>query len=593
MSCELYKGISRPIDSFVKYFLDVKPYHTKILEILERYNFQENIDVIFDQSLFTEIDFINEPLCKPVGWGVDWDDDCGFDALSCCDLFDCIGGYGLIYDNSVLLASANIVSVDNVNDKIIVEGNLTYDIKFQIDTILNNNSLAIRGDHTSIFNAHSIFLIVPRHTYNIIQTTSQGFVVQGNRSSEFLTRRKFLVYASGNNDAEYNVKNASYDFVSNTTLIEVVEVINNPISLGVIEIKSSNKNNGIYQIDTVSFNGLDTIISVKTSVKQFDIVNDLTHGSVQLRTGFIYPRIVTFDNTLGPSQAEISLKILNSVYNTTTGNTEITVVNNIENLIPYGQLKLYGYGTPGFDADEECSSPKASNVHTIFAEWLKITITELTPPIPSITPTPALTLTPTPTVTLTPTNTSAITPTLTPTITPSVTMTVSPTVTPTPTVTPIIGDFFPMLVAWSTGGFFPFGYGDDMIGYVVYDEQCGYENNSPYHQDITSATIIGGTVKIYGNSGCGATYESCPDGQYIDVEGDSDFLISTTTITSPIPLQSIPPVDPEPIFENILVLNANDIPGYSSVSDGGLLADLIVNTNLGIMQWKIYYNNCI
>ena len=26
----------RPIDAFVKYFLDVKPYHTKLLEVIER-----------------------------------------------------------------------------------------------------------------------------------------------------------------------------------------------------------------------------------------------------------------------------------------------------------------------------------------------------------------------------------------------------------------------------------------------------------------------------------------------------------------------------------------------------------------------------
>ena len=32
-------GISTPIQSFITYFNEVKPYHTKILEVLEQYNF--------------------------------------------------------------------------------------------------------------------------------------------------------------------------------------------------------------------------------------------------------------------------------------------------------------------------------------------------------------------------------------------------------------------------------------------------------------------------------------------------------------------------------------------------------------------------
>lgn len=592
MSCELYPGISRPIDTFVKYFLDVKPYHTKILEVLERYNFSESIDIYFDESIFTKIDFINEPLCKLTGWGVDWDDECGFDSLNCCDLFDCVGGYGLIYNDSDLLSSANIVSVDNVNDKIIVEGNKTYDIKVQINDILNNSSFSVRGDYTTLFNTHSIFLVIPRHTYNIFQTTENGFILIGNRASEFLTRKNFIVYASGQNDGIYNVKTANYDFSSNKTFIEVLEPINNPLSLGIIEIKSGNKNNGIYQVETVSFNGVDTIVSVKTSVKQFDILNDISHGSVQFRTGFIYPRSVVLDNSFDPNFNQSFFKILDSRFNANTGNTELTIINNIENIIPYGNLKLYGYMGAGFDPDLECSTPKDSNIHTIFSEFLQIRIIELTPPVPSISASPISTSTPMPTPTPTPTITPTITSSITATsnITPTPSITNQPTPTPTPTIS---GEMYPMLWSWATGGFPDTGYGDNMLAFVVFDDPCGYENGLPYHQDIVTATIIGGTVEIFGNSGCGATYTTCDGGQYIDVEGDPLQLISTTNIIDPINLQIVSPTIPEPIFDNVMVLDVTNIPGFLTVGDGGLLADLVVTTNLGTMNWKLYYNNCI
>jgi len=228
MSCELYKGISRPIDAFVKYFLDVKPYHTKILEVLEKYKFNESLEVGFSELTFTDITFSNEPLCKVTGWGVNWDDKCGFDAINCCDLFDCVGGYGLIYDNSDLLASAPVLSVDNINDQFVVQGNKTFDTKVQIANIVSPTVLSVKGDFTSMFNTHAIFLVVPKHTFSILEATVTGFKVTGNKVSEFITKNNFIVYGSDQNDGEYYTKTAVYDFDANITFVEVLETINSP-----------------------------------------------------------------------------------------------------------------------------------------------------------------------------------------------------------------------------------------------------------------------------------------------------------------------------------------------------------------------------
>ena len=103
MACD--SSIFRPIDSFIKYFGDIKPYHTKILEVVEQYVFREEINVAIEETYNLEVTLENDPLCKGVGFGLNFDNDCGFDALECCDLFECMGGFGLIFDNSDLLVT--------------------------------------------------------------------------------------------------------------------------------------------------------------------------------------------------------------------------------------------------------------------------------------------------------------------------------------------------------------------------------------------------------------------------------------------------------------------------------------------------------
>ena len=66
-------------------------------------------------------------------------------------------------------------------------------------------------------------------------------------------------------------------------------------------------------------------------------------------------------------------KILNSEYDFDSNITIVTVVGDMQGLLPEGTLKLYGYNfAGGFDGDEECSAPKDANIHTLFYEYLKI-----------------------------------------------------------------------------------------------------------------------------------------------------------------------------------------------------------------------------
>lgn len=390
-NCEIYSAIRRPLDAFVKYFLDVKPYHTKLLEVLEIYKFYDTINVKIEEDVFKEVIIMNKPLCHGTGWGVNWDDECGFDALSCCDLFDCIGGYGLIYDNSDLLVSENILQT-TTDGTITISGNFTYDIKLPIKSILNQSQFSVKGNHVAQFNTNNVFLVIPRHVYNIGSVLSNGFVVDGDIASETVARRNFIVYGSKGNDGSYDVNTAHYDSSTNKTTIITVQHPTNVSGTGFIQINSPNKNNGVYQTVSATFTGIDTIVTVNTNHKRFDYLHDVTNGSIQFRSRLIYPRHVSITNSVGsPPNNDGDYKILQSIYNYTNNTTTITVSGLIRNATTnQGKINLYGYEfEAGFDGGEECSIPKPSNIHMIFSERLVINVTSVPAPSPTPTPTPS------------------------------------------------------------------------------------------------------------------------------------------------------------------------------------------------------------
>lgn len=402
-NCEIYSAIRRPLDAFVQYFLDVKPYHTKLLEVLEVYNFYDTINVSISESVIKDIIFQNKPLCNATGWGVDWDDACGFDAISCCDLFDCIGGYGLIYDNSNLLVTANIITT-TTDGTVTVPGNYSYDLKLPIKAILSATQFTVAGDFRTYFDTFNVFLVIPRHIYPINSILVKGFTVVGDISSEVVARKTFTVYGSSGNDAIYDVNTAVYTPSTNLTTINTVQTTSNLSGSGFIQIVSSNKNNGVYQVDgTASFNGVDTIITVNSGTKQFGIINEATHGSVQFRSGLIYPRHITLAGSSSNNDGDY--RIMQSVYNYNSNTTTLTVSALIPDISTTGTVNLYGYEfEPGFDAEIECSVPKPSDIHMVLSERLVINIIPVVTATPVVSVTPTATTSGTPLPTPTPTN---------------------------------------------------------------------------------------------------------------------------------------------------------------------------------------------
>jgi len=367
----------RPIDAFVKYFLDVKPYHTKLLEVIERYKFNETLMVDVTDSMYTNIIYKNTPLCRQVGWGLVFD-DCGFSNDSCCDLFQCLGGYGIIWDNSDLIGTHTLEHVNTETDELIIDGDFTFDRRLEILNV-EGGSLTLRGDHAAVFESHRLFLIAPFNVYSVVSANLNVIKVQGDVAGELKTKKEFKLNGSQGRDGLFGVSDASYDAIEGVTVVTVAGSVN--FSVGVtdayIETESHARNQGFYQVDHTVVEQGNTIVFLKAG-RTFPVVTNSNNGSVQLRTALTPPRHIWLAGTSG----EREYRIADSFYNVSTGKTHIVLADQLFSGETYTSAKMYGYMTnAGFDNDEECSAPKPTNIHAVIGERLVMRILEAAPVI--------------------------------------------------------------------------------------------------------------------------------------------------------------------------------------------------------------------
>lgn len=369
----------RPIDAFVKYFLDVKPYHTKLLEVIERYKFNETLMVDITDSMYTNVIYKNTPLCRQVGWGLVFD-DCGFSNDNCCDLFQCLGGYGLIWDNSDHIATHSLDYVDTGTDELIVNGDFTFDRRLEILSI-EGGSLILRGDHQTEFESHRLFLIAPFNVYAVVSASLNVLNIQGDVAAELNTKKEFKLNFTQGGDGMFGVRDAVYDALSNVTVVTVAGAANfyMDVTGSYIETESHARNQGFYQVDrTELLDSGDTVVFLRTG-QTFPVVTNSNNGSVQLRTGLAAPRQIWLRGFAGESIVEREYRIADSFYNVYTGKTHIILADQLFTDETYDELRVYGYMTgAGFDNNEECTAPKPTNIHAVIGERLVMRI--LQPP---------------------------------------------------------------------------------------------------------------------------------------------------------------------------------------------------------------------
>lgn len=119
-------GLSTPIESYIRYFNNMKPYHTKILEILEQYNFFDAIDVTVVENLFNDYTIANRKLCDAVEVFEDFDE-------------------GFVFETEY-----SIIGYDNASDQVFLDGDVSADFAEGEGIALYNSSLGYRPVITEI-----------------------------------------------------------------------------------------------------------------------------------------------------------------------------------------------------------------------------------------------------------------------------------------------------------------------------------------------------------------------------------------------------------------------------------------------------------
>lgn len=428
-----FNSQSSPISNFVDYFTNIKPYHSKILEVVQKYNFYDDVVVNVDDIIFRQLSLANDPLCKGVGFGYDFDDCCGYDASECCTLGNCVDDAS-IYANLTNVYSFPIQSIYAAGGEVTIPGDHTFDKTFQIKKIFSATSVSVAGDITDYLGREQIFKIIPSNTIAFTINGINTITIAGDKTAQFIDNRVFAIYGTGYNDGDYNVVSATYNKTANTTQVAVVETMI-PNKPGTILLKASTRNNGYFSVVSFLFNGADTIITIDATHQ--GLVLEEVSTSIVFKTGYLQNRIVqiTASNSDNNGQWQIS----QSIYDPTTATTKIILKNSLRlDTGIMGTLDLMLRLNPtDYAVDAACKPPLEANLSVNFSELLVIRggYVPSPTPTPTHTPTPSVTPTITPTVTATATVTPTATVTKTVTPTPSISISSSPTPTHTPTPT--------------------------------------------------------------------------------------------------------------------------------------------------------------
>ena len=357
----------RPIDAFKEYFLEVKPYHSKILEIVEKYNFHDDVVVNIDDSLNVEWDWANTPLCKPVGFGLEWDEECGFDPLECCQLGTCPPTVEN-FDKLTPVTSHEILEVDAEQGRIVLSGHLNYDTMFPIKRKLSNtnNKFSVSGDISAYMQ--STFAIVPYATLSYMSNTHHNIMISDNHAINISNQKTFRIQGSDTNDGIYHVKSSSYTQQTNTTTVKVYEPLNIAPVTGNILVRSSGTNNGVYTLSDYTSNNSETIITVAGTRK---LGADIHKSSILFKNGYISGRAIRISNNSSNNNGDYI--ILESNYDNSTNTTEIILTGNLTDNANGGTVSLLiDLDKDRFLKDLSCSPPKETNVSINFSEVLVI-----------------------------------------------------------------------------------------------------------------------------------------------------------------------------------------------------------------------------
>jgi len=279
----------------------------------------------------------------------------------------------LIFDNSDLISEFDIFEVSYVNNTISVSGNASEDIILNITDISPSGDIVyVYGDRTTELQNSKVIAIAATNSLEILENDMDSFKVSGDFTN-LLTRAAVVrITNSGHYNGNYSILFVEYDQDANTTEVVVHNTFKpwSDNSLSSVVIGTFTKNNGYYNVDTVTFNGTTTEILLK-STTLVKLPQELRHGSVNIKNGFLKGReIWIYDAVI---ESYTNYKVLGTRYNTLSDITTISVVGNLpENITEPVQLRGYFYNA-GFSS-ETCTGSTPEKITVNFQESIRIEI---------------------------------------------------------------------------------------------------------------------------------------------------------------------------------------------------------------------------
>lgn len=229
-----------PVQGLVDFVLDIKPYHTKIVEVLIEYVYNEFVDVTILDSMHTQIDLYYPKL--PANQLMPLSCDGGFSTRPYGDP----GKYPIVSPNPTI-AFESYPAINAIDNSFTVPGNKAGDFKLGARIFLTS----CIEDYTNVHNIDG----VKSGVADILDPPT--FTVKGDQTSQFVVGYIFEVNGTPENDRSYSVVASSfYNAGTDTTTIPVGQSILSGIPFGQLGVEKTSvpQNSGGFTVESVEFN---------------------------------------------------------------------------------------------------------------------------------------------------------------------------------------------------------------------------------------------------------------------------------------------------------------------------------------------------
>lgn len=391
----------RVTNSAIKLFETIKPYHTHVLDVVERYQFEEPIVATIADAIQLELRIQPRPDCDGEGWGSYYDNIfCGYDAAKCCEPFTCTGGFGGAWGNDHLFVRQTIEWSDTEQNTIAVSGNHTADRHLPIVSYPSANVVRVAGDPTvaDLFNgdgvtipSHIVFELSPIRDVAIrsVDIATNSLELDSRLPADFNgivmlrdvygTRTPITIIGVVTTSQGYVVAtiDPSYE-VTATDLQNIVTIRQTSLNSGTYTLWNRvTSPEGVTPVIYEPGDNATVVIPGTVDIRigaEFTSPVEFGRGSILLRTALTYPRVVEI--------LDEAYTINATVYDAENDVTILTLAQPLPvDIDDASDLSMRGTDGTGYDGFPLCSATTDTLLAPMLRESLDITYieTELPP----------------------------------------------------------------------------------------------------------------------------------------------------------------------------------------------------------------------